>query len=57
LQEDNTQIRPRSEVEMQVKVQRQVESQLQKHMRHRELEANDREEARERGAATKDGRY
>nr|GEV30216.1 transposase, Ptta/En/Spm [Tanacetum cinerariifolium] len=48
LQEENVQMRARSERAMQVQVQRQVESQLQKHLRQWELEANAREEARER---------
>ncbi|GKB03063.1 transposase, Ptta/En/Spm [Tanacetum coccineum] len=48
LQEDNTQMRARVEIETQVQVQSQVERQVQEHMRQRELEANACEEARER---------
>ncbi|GJR49679.1 ribonuclease H-like domain-containing protein [Tanacetum coccineum] len=47
-QEDNTQMRATVEIEMQVHVQRQEERQVQEHMRQRELEANAREEAREK---------
>ncbi|GJY21814.1 hypothetical protein Tco_0394380 [Tanacetum coccineum] len=48
LQEENTQIRSHNQREMQIEIQRQVEHQVLEHMRQRELEANAREQARER---------
>nr|GEW51888.1 hypothetical protein [Tanacetum cinerariifolium] len=48
LQEENPQIRSQNQREMQIKIQRQVEQQVLEHMQQRELEANAREQARER---------
>ncbi|GKE05078.1 transposase, Ptta/En/Spm [Tanacetum coccineum] len=48
LQEENTQIRSQNQREMQIEIQRQVEQQVLEHMQQRELEANAREQARER---------
>ncbi|GJT22178.1 uncharacterized protein Tco_0892115 [Tanacetum coccineum] len=48
LQEENTQIRSQNQREMQIEIQRQVEHQVLEHMRQRKLEANAREQARER---------
>ncbi|GJX24676.1 hypothetical protein Tco_0230972 [Tanacetum coccineum] len=54
LQEDNTQIRSQNQREMQIEIQRQVEHQVLEHMRQRELEANAREQARERENGNKE---
>ncbi|GJX24675.1 hypothetical protein Tco_0230971 [Tanacetum coccineum] len=54
LQEDNTQIRSQNQKEMQIEIQRQVEHQVLEHMRQRELEANAREQARERENGNKE---
>ncbi|GJW85424.1 hypothetical protein Tco_0158569 [Tanacetum coccineum] len=48
LLEENTQMRSQNQREMQIEIQRQVEHQVLEHMRQRELEANAREQARER---------
>nr|GEV22689.1 FCP1-like domain, HAD-like domain protein [Tanacetum cinerariifolium] len=48
LQEENAQMRSRFERDMQVQLQQEVERQVQEHTQQRELEANAREQARER---------